>query len=326
MHRTRVVLVIACLALNAPCISHADPPAFQGSWGSNGNGPGQFTGPVGIAVAQDGSILVADGVSRIQRFSTTGQYLGEWGPFGTGQGEFNNPVAIATDATGNIYITDALNQRVQKFSPSGTFLLSWGSSGLGDGQFQLPRGIAVGPNGHVYVVDNHLCRVSEFTADGGFVANIGHLGYGGNPGELSGPSDIAISAQGDLYVADTGFHRVQRFDSAGNSTGLYDFDTIARGATTSLPFGVAIIPTGDLVATDYGNNRVIELTADGLFVQAWGSFGSGPSQFSSPFGIAAGSDGAIYVADLYNPRVDKFGAPPTPTRHSTWGHIKARFR
>ena len=118
MSRSSAFLLLRALPilLLVPGHAVADPPAYQGSWGTYGSGPGQFTGPVGIAVTSDGSVLVSDGGSRVQRFTPNGQYIGEFGPYGTGPGEFNNPAGIAQDGSGNLYVTDALNQRVQKLS------------------------------------------------------------------------------------------------------------------------------------------------------------------------------------------------------------------
>ena len=49
------------------------------SWGSLGNGPGQFDTPHGIAVGPKDEIFVADrGNRRIQVFDTTGKYLREF--------------------------------------------------------------------------------------------------------------------------------------------------------------------------------------------------------------------------------------------------------
>jgi len=50
---------------------------FLGSWGEEGAAPGQFRGPLGIAVAPDGSVYVADaGNDRVQRFGY--EYASTW--------------------------------------------------------------------------------------------------------------------------------------------------------------------------------------------------------------------------------------------------------
>jgi len=75
--------------------------------GSEGTGPGQFTDPIGIAVAADGSVWVLDNVrSVVEHFSPTGKVLGSFDPFATDP--INNGAnGLAIDATGNLYISGA---------------------------------------------------------------------------------------------------------------------------------------------------------------------------------------------------------------------------
>ena len=54
---------------------------------------------------------------------------------------------------------------------------------------------------------------------------------------------------------------------------------------------------------ELGNSRVQEFSAAGAFITAFGSAGSGSSDFSSPRGIAVAPSGPILVADTGNSRV-----------------------
>ena len=56
-------------------------------WGRQGNGPGQFDGPQGLAVDSRGELYVTDaGNCRIQVFNRRGKYLRSWGDCGEGFG------------------------------------------------------------------------------------------------------------------------------------------------------------------------------------------------------------------------------------------------
>ena len=56
------------------------------------------------------------------------------------------------------------------------------------------------------------------------------------------------------------------------------------------------------------------------FILAWGSQGSGPSQFSGLDGVAVDSSGNVYVADTFNGRVEKFTS--TGTFLTQWGSFR----
>jgi len=98
---------------------------FLLSWGSEGDGNGQFQTPGDIAVDPAGDwIYVLDkGNRRVQRFGTKGEFSRAWGVQGDGDGEFQAPGTITIDDSGFIYVGDIDSQRVQKFDERGR--LQW---------------------------------------------------------------------------------------------------------------------------------------------------------------------------------------------------------
>ena len=57
---------------------------------------------------------------------------------------------------------------------------------------------------------------------------------------------------------------------------------------------------------DTGNHRIQVLQPDLTFFSSFGSHGSGPGQFNSPWDIAFDSANTVYVADCYNHRIQVF--------------------
>ena len=187
---------------------------FYGTFGSIGEGDGQFTSATAIALDRDGRVYVSDEYTdRISIFEPSGDFLTKWGSPGPAPGEIDGPCGLAFDADDNLYITDHRNNRIQKFTVDGRFLSSFGTEGSGDGQFNLPWGLTVAPNGNVYVADWRNDRIQRFTSDGEFVASHGTAGDG--DGEFNRPSSVAVDEDGYIYVADFGNERVQVLDPGG---------------------------------------------------------------------------------------------------------------
>jgi tripartite motif-containing protein 71 len=85
----------------------------------------------------------------------------------------------------------------------------------------------------------------------------------------------------------------------------------------SAPAGVAVDPEGNVFVTDYAQNRVLRFTPDGAQLLQWGSYGTGPGQFSGPFGVAVDEHKTVYVVDQLNGRVQRFGADGS--FQASWG-------
>jgi hypothetical protein len=146
---------------NQPSTQVTEEYIFLKKWGSQGNGPGEFMFPNGIAVDSSRNVYVGDSVS-IQKFDSNGNYITEWGSQGYEPGQFagSDTMYIAIDSLDNVYVVD--DGRIQKFDSNGNFITKVGSEGEGDGQFSYPRDIAIDSLDNIYLADSANYRIQVF--------------------------------------------------------------------------------------------------------------------------------------------------------------------
>src|SRR3954471_7357527 len=123
--------------------------AFRRELGAAGDGPGGLSSVGAVAVAADGTVYVADGADRIDRFAGDGSLLNSFGSSGSGTGEFrfgagggNDSGAgggIAIGPDGSVYVADTRNDRVQRFAADGTAATVI----IPPGRLSRPQGLAV---------------------------------------------------------------------------------------------------------------------------------------------------------------------------------------
>lgn len=136
---------------------------FLLQWGGYGEAPGKFQRLNGIAVDNEGNVVVADIVNhRIQVFTPQGKLVRYFGKLGKGKGELTYPYGVAVGKDGSLYVVEWGNCRVQKLTPEGKFIVAWGGVGRAPGKLAHPWGLAVDEHGYVYVADTENNRVQKF--------------------------------------------------------------------------------------------------------------------------------------------------------------------
>jgi len=303
-----VVLVVAMLVVagDFAFVPRAKEPGYQfvAAWGEPGSGPGQFSDPTGIAVA-DGEVFVSDARNgRIQVFRRDGAFRRQFG-------ELGRPMNLAISGD-TLYVADYWTDRVEVFAVGGAHRATIGRSGSGPGEFNAPGGVAVGPGGALSVVDFYNQRVQRFDAEGRFVDQIGETGRtGSGAGSFNYPTDAAVGPDGTLYVADGYNDRIQAFHPDGRFSHKWGgpFAINIHGpfngwfATVT---GIAVDAQGNVFAADFYNDRVQKFAADGTFLTAFGAAGDGPGEFDHPIAVAIADDGTVFIADFGNNRIQKW--------------------
>jgi streptogramin lyase len=292
------------------------PPTYLSKFGSEGSGNGQFKssilGTVGAgmwdATDSAGNLWVTDpGNNRVQKFSSSGEYIAQFGASGTGNGQFKEPQGIAIDSEGHLYVVDKANSRVQEFSSFGEYIRQFGSTGAGNGQFKEPEGVAIDSEHHVVVVDSGNNRIEQFSSTGEYIRKFGAEGTGTE--QFKKPQGIAIKGL-EVYVVDTGNNRVQMLYNLGSYFSFGRFGASGTGnGQFKEPRGIAMDASGRIWVTDTNNYRIEEFSSSGSYLIQFGLKGTGNGQFKNPEGLAFDKTGHVWVADAVNNRVQELALP-----------------
>jgi hypothetical protein len=159
------------------------------SWGSLGNGPGQFDTPHGIAVSPKDEIYVADrGNRRIQVFDQSGKFIRQF------------TIDVPVPTTGKVVFGEARPE------------LKTGSQAPG-----APDALCMtkGPNPVLFIGDLYPSRVYKVSLEGKVLGVYG--GPGRNLGEFGWIHAIACPSENEIWVGELINWRVQKLVTKGTA-------------------------------------------------------------------------------------------------------------
>jgi sugar lactone lactonase YvrE len=297
-------------------------------------------GPLGLAVDNSGSLLIADGAGMlIRKVSWDGSIAtiagngqapssGDGGPATSAL--LASPGGVAVDSAGNVFIADSGNYRIREVTPGGIITTvagngTYGSSGDGgpatSAQME-PINVALDAAGNLFLFDRPNRRVRKVSS-GGMITTVTFVG-GNN-------YTVAADSAGDVFFGsivavieispDGTIHTV-----AGSTFGFSGDGGPATNAQLAYPGGVALDGAGNLYIADIQNHRVRKVTPDGIISTIAGSSTTtsntgcchpspggfsgdgGPAidaQLSFPADVAVDVAGNVYIADWGNNRIRK---------------------
>jgi streptogramin lyase len=262
-----------------------------------------FARPDGITADSNGNVFVADRNNRLIRkiVVSTGAVstlAGGGSVGGTASGSadgtgvaatFYNPYGVVADNSGNVFVADTYNNLIRKIvvSTGAVSTLAGGgsvggtASGSADGtgvaaMFWAPTGVAADNSGNVFVADRNNNRIRKIVVSTGAVTTLAGGGSVGGTASGSadgtgvaamffGPSGVATDNNGNVFVADTNNNLIRKI-------------VVSTGAVTTLAGGGSV-------------GGVASGRADGTGAAA---------MFKSPYGVAVGSNGNVFVSDEDN--------------------------
>ncbi len=229
--------------------------------GSGDGGPAtqaQLNEPIGVAVAPDGVVYIAErSGERIRQVDTNGVITTL---AGLAVGSIR-PNAVALDLAGNVYVAGP--DRILRIAKDGSAQTIAGGVGTGFGGdggpatqalFNGITALAIDIQTNIYVADTGNHRVRKIGSNGIITTVVGTgintLGNGGlaTAACLGFPHGVAIDAAGNLFISESGNRRVRRVATngiigtiAGNGRNEFGGDGgPARDASLETPFGLTM--------------------------------------------------------------------------------------
>ena len=307
-----------------------------------------FYQPCDLAIDTSGNLFVVDTFNHCIRkivistglvttIAGNGVYGYVDGP-GT-NASFKYPRGICIDRSGNLFIADTDSHRIRRIIISTgvvSTLAGSGTSGSANGtgtsaSFTSPFGVAIDVSGNLFVADcwNHIIRKITFPngliPNGGVVSTLAGNVVGGfadgsaTVARFTYPYGVAVDVSGNVYVADKQNGRIRKVTSAGVVSTIAGngqqswVDGVGSNTSFYFPSKLALDTGGNLVVTDWFNNKIRKVTPSGVVTTLAGnlrgfadgvSTGSIPS-FNNPTDIAVDAGGNMFVADTDNHRIRK---------------------
>ena len=267
---------------------------------------GEFA-PTQLARAPDDTLWVVNPLSnRFALFEDDGTFREYWGGTIPGAGALNlvrsngdgyGGIAFADD--GSFVVLDCGNFRVLRFDADRKLIGSFGEFGSGTGQFSDPVGIQFDADGNILVLDDSRGVIEQFNPTGDVIGVLDPF-EGRNHG-FNTANGFTVGPDGSIYVALVNPNEVVRMRPDGTIEQRYGSAGSGAGALVDQPGYVAIDERGDVIVSEGPTDparSVLVYAADGTYLGAWGSHGTGDGEFGFATGVVVRPDQSVVVGDV----------------------------
>lgn len=210
----------------------------------------KFELPIGIAIAENNSVLVTDAsLAVVAKLTASGEPM-----YIFGKEELKHPAGIARDPkNGQVYVADRKDNAIKVFSSVGDFLFLFGGFGEAEGLLNGPTHLVWGDDS-LYVTDTLNSRVQVFSPTGKFLSTFGQRGL--YVGDLPRPKGVALDSEGNVYVIESYYDHLLIFDSDGQFLLPIGGSGYEIGQFF-LPAGIWIDTNDRIYVADMFNGRVV---------------------------------------------------------------------
>ena len=193
-----------------------------------------------------------------------------------------------------------------------------------------PAAVAFDAKGHLFVLTRGAQAFWEYDDKGAFVRTFGD--------RFTRAHGLRIDRDGNLWATDVGAHTVMKVSPAGDvlltlgtkgQSGAWD--EAAGTRLLNQPNDVAVAANGDIfVAQGHtpgprGDARILKFDKSGRLLAQWGGHGTGPGKFEVAHSIAIDAQGALWVADRENQRIQVFDTDGKYLREMKYAGVPCAF-
>jgi len=223
-------------------------------------------GGTDVVVDAPGNIYDLDISRRLYKITPAGVVSTLAGSGATGSADglgaaasFSNPISMDIDSTGTLFVTDG--KVIRKVSPAGNVTT------LSVSAIDTFNAIAVDRFHNLYVADGPQIKKIDTSGNMTFIA--GSRGSADGMGSAAGFGSVyglRVGKDGNIFASDGANNKIRMITPAGLVTtvagtgrsGATDGDGAI--ATFSNPIGLAIDNAGNILVTDFANNKIRKIT------------------------------------------------------------------
>lgn len=220
-----------------------------------------------------------------------------------------SPQGLTVDAEGNLYVTQAETQdiprpRISVFNACMKWVRDIYIEGFEGADSFIPYRLTLDKKGHIYVAGTYFPGVVVLDDKGKFTDMISPE----EEGRKVKVNNVAMDKAGKIYLVSEEAGKVYVYNE--NKKLLFKFGE--KGGSTgklSRPRAVGIDNrNGRLYVVDYMRHTISAYDGEGAYLFEFGGMGWSEGWFQYPNDIFIDKDGKIFVADMFNNRVQVFNA------------------
>lgn len=266
-----------------------DGAKVERTFGSKGEGPGQYQNAFMLAVSEDGRLAVADSRNRkIDIYALNNGPAGEperaWLP-NIGQVKFTPAPCTAAYLLSdlNILCLNVKEDTARVLTPQGGVVRKLAAD------FKSPMRAAFDDK-NIAILDKN--RVFVFSMDGKLLTQFGDSGR--HDGEFGGAEDLFLR-NNRIYVVESSNKRVQIFSLKGVYLDKFPKDADKQTSPFKKPAAIAVDGNGNVYVADNGSKSILVYSGNLEFLYELGAPVPAPGAFVEIGDLAVDTDNNLYV-------------------------------